>query len=359
VIAVLIQPDTYIAGSASSYAKRRTNLDVLIHDAVSGALRQAGTPLEQVDCVVSVSSDTVDGAIAPLLRSEACGARGRDYLNVTGASAAAIGAASALISSALADTVLVVGWGEFTKSVVNEVPALETDPAFARPLGIGSLQLAAMQTRWLMARGLVSQADGVEFADTMRARRQGLDELRKVRTKRLAAPREANQDGLCAQHMPDGIDRATALVLSRNAPRGPGRRLCIRQLATHFAPLWPEHQDLDPAVWVSQVLEQCFSKGIDLGKLSIELTSTNAIIGLRALNALGPAGDWKSNPLLNRFGGGVAGYTGAADGLARIDLWARAGSGESAAQAQPDGLVIELAGPIGQATAAIHITCEA
>ncbi len=352
---MLIQPDIHIVGSWSSYARKRTNLDVLIHDAVSGALRQASAKLEDVDCVVSVSSDTIDGAIAPLLRSEACGARGRDYLNVTGASATAIGAASALMSSALAETVLVVGWGEFTKSVVNELPGLETDPAFQRPLGIGSLQLAAMQANWLIARGHVCQADGVEFADAMRARGQRLEELKKGRMKRLAAPHEANPDGLCAQHMPDGIDRATALLLASKPANGPGRRLCIRSVATRFAPLWPEHQDLDPAVWVSEVQKQCFSKGIDLAKLSIEVTSANAIIGLRALSALGAAGDWKSNPLLNRFAGGVAGYNGAADGLARIDLLARAGS----AAAHRDALVIELAGPIGQATAAIHMRCEA
>ena len=350
------EPDTCILGSWSSYSRRRKNLDVLIHEAVAGVLRRTGATLDAVDCVVTVSSDTVDGAIAPLLRSEASGAPGHDYLHVTGASASAIHAALTLIKSNLAGTVLVVGWGEWTKKVVDEIPDLETDPVFHRPLGIGSLQLASMQTSWLIDRGLVSRDAAIAFADAMRARKYELDELRKSRTKRLAAPQEATSVGLCRELMPDGVDRATALLLSSTQQKGPTPRLWIDGIATRFRPLWPQQEDLDPAVWVSEVLRQCRLSHGDLAGMAIEVSSTNAVIGLRALSALGAAGDWTKNSFLNRFGGGLAAYSGAADGLARIDLLARVGFGETSGPTPKGSLVIELAGPLGQATASIHLS---
>lgn len=349
------KPGTCILGSWSSYSRRRKNLDALIHEAVSGVLRHAGAALEVVDCVITVSSDSVDGAIAPLLRSEASGAPGHDYLHVTGASASAIHAAMTLITSNLAGTVLVIGWGEWTKKVVDEIPDLETDPVFHRPLEIGSLQLASMQIGWLIDRGLVARETAIAFANAMRAKKCELSELRKARTRRLAAPREATSVGICREIMPDGIDRATALLLCATKQKGPSPRLCIDGIATRFRPLWPQQEDLDPAVWVSEVLEQCGLSDHALAGMAIEVSSTNAVIGLRALSALGAAGDWSRNSLLNRFGGGLAAYSGAADGLARIDLLARAGFGAVSGQPQKGGLVIELAGPLGQATASIHL----
>ena len=350
------EPDTCILGSWSSYSRRRKNLDVLIHEAVAGVLRRTGTTLDAVDCVVTVSSDTVDGAIAPLLRSEASGAPGHDYLHVTGASASAIHAALTLIKSSLAGTVLVVGWGEWTKKVVDEIPELETDPVFHRPLGIGSLQLASMQIGWLINRGLVSRETAIAFAHAMHARKSNLDELRQARTRRLSAPREAPSLGLCRELMPEGVDRATALLLSSKKQDGASSRLCIGGIASRFKPLWPQREDLDPALWVSEVLQQCGLNHGDLAGMAIEVSSTNAVIGLRALSALGTAGDWTKNSFLNRFGGGLAAYNGAADGLARIDLLARVGFGETSGPTPKGSLVIELAGPLGQATASIHLS---
>ena len=352
------EPGTCILGSWSSYSRRRKNLDALIHDAVSGVLRHAGTDLNAVDCVVTVSSDTVDGAIAPLLRSAAAGAVGRDYLHVTGASASAIHAALTLIKSRLADTVLVVGWGEWTKPVVDAIPDLETDPVFHRSLGIGSLQLAAMQTAWLINRGLVTGDAAIAYADAMRTRKPGWGELQTARTRRLAAPHEATSPGLCRELMPDGVDRASALLLSSTRRRDSLPGLWIDALATCFRPLWPQQEDLDPSVWASEVIERCRSGHDDLARMAIEVSSTNAVIGLRALAALGAAGDWSSNSLLNRFGGGLAAYNGAADGLARIDLLARLPACEAGGQVPSDCMVLELAGPIGQATAAIHLVWE-
>ena len=353
------EPGTCILGSGSSYSKRgRKNLDALIHDAVSGALRHAGTDLEAVDCVVTVSSDTVDGAIAPLLRSAAAGAVGRDYLHVTGASASAVHAALTLIQSGLAGTVLVVGWGEWTKTVVDAIPDLETDPAFQRSLGIGSLQLAAMQISWLIHRGLVTRDTAIAYADAMRSRKPGWGELQTCRTRRLAAPHAATSHGLCRELMPDGVDRATALLLSSTRQTGFSPGLRIDALATCFRPLWPRQEDLDPAVWASEVIERCRLGPDDLARMAIEVSSTNAVIGLRALGALGAAGDWSGNSLLNRFGGGLAAYNGAADGLARIDLLARLPVCEAGGQVPSNCLVLELAGPIGQATAAIHLVWE-
>ena len=349
--------DTRLLGSWSSYSRRRKSLDALIQDAVSGVLRDADIALDMVDCVITVSSDTVDGALAPLLRSEAAGAPGHDYLHVTGASASAIHAAMTLIKSNLAGIVLVVGWGEWTKKVVDEVPELETDPVFHRALGIGSLQLAAMQTNWLIEHGLVSREGAIAYANAMRARRYESDELHKARTRRLLAPREATPTGICRELMPDGIDRATALLLcaAESKGKGPSPGLRIESIATCFRPLWPRQEDLDPAVWVSALLEQGRLREEDLAGLAIELSSTNAVIGLRGLSALGAAGDWSRNSLLNRYGGSLAAYNGAADGLARMDLLARSGRGRVNGQPPRGGLVIELAGPLGQAAASVHL----
>jgi hypothetical protein len=307
-----------ILGSASLITQRfRKPLEFAVHDTVVAALADANLELDAIDTVVTAASDTLDG-IMVATRSEIAGSNGRAYMHIPSSAGHAIGAATTLIEAGMARHVLLVGWGEGSKFRKQDSRGIQADPFFDRPAGADPLTVAALQTQYLFDAGRMDRRAAYFYTSIMTIR---------------AWPREVVPTGSVPIWLRTGwCDGAVALVLARSEEFP--RAVRIHDFATNFEPYTP--QVLDPAAWVAEVI------GTETTPLDIlEISAPTPVCEFRAGVAL--------NGELNPSGGGAVAYFGIASGLKRLAAAA------SALRGGQRGMVIDLAGPIGQAVTVVTL----
>ena len=105
--------DVRIAGTGERVGGD-VGVEVSVRGAVQDALAAAKMVLNDVDLVVTVGSDILDGGMVGT-RSGIAGAYGRELISVPSSGGHALAAAVAMIESGQARTVLLAGWGEGKK----------------------------------------------------------------------------------------------------------------------------------------------------------------------------------------------------------------------------------------------------
>lgn len=309
-----------IAGHAMQVGRLAgRGIEAAVREVVGAALARAGITLDEVDTLVTVGSDILDGAMVAT-HSGIAGSYGHSLLTVPSSAGHALAAALSMIQGGGARNVLLAGWGEGSKFAELDGRIIQADPFYARPLGAGAAEMAALQAQRLVATGRLRQETAARYAERM-AGRAGIT---------------AGRVGWLATGWCDG---ACALMLTTD---GPGAT--IGEIGTAFEPYAPEPDALDPAGWVAAA-----SAGFDLhGLAAIEVGGPTPMSEMAAAAGLRAVLGWDAlDERINPSGGGAVAHFGPATGLCRM---------VAAAEAARDGgraAAIDLAGPIGQATTVV------
>ena len=308
-------------------------LDLKIREAVLSALSVSGLSIGDIDTVVTVGSDTLDGLSVPS-RSEVAGNYGRSYLNLPSSAGHGLGAAVAEIESGAAEHVLLVGWGAAARLAQHDFRRNQADPFYARPIGASPRVMAVLQARELLGFDGLHEGALQGYADEMFSR---------------AWPGEPKPSGGAAPAWASTAfcDGVTAIVLRRSSKSSGG--VAVRDFASASRPYSPEDDRLDPAAWAAEAIAG-LSDPAARGS-SFDVVEAAAPTPAAEVRALAAVGSWSpGSHAMNRSGGGASAHFGAATGLRQI-----AEASRSLAQAGPDakGLVLDLAGPIGQHATAI------
>lgn len=316
-----------IAGAAQRLESTFADgVDQEVRRVVRGALDAAGLTLEEVDMVVTVASDTLDGMMVPI-RAELAGALGKTYLNVPSSAGHAISAAVAAIESGDAQVALVVGWGAASRLAEADSRSNQFDPFFTRPLGATPAVMAGLQEQVVVASGAVSASAISALGTRMIATLWGDQEL----------PRSARGERFC--------DGAAAIVLRRTENGGSG--LMVTDYAAASRSQMPLDGSLDPALWVREALGAFSADHADrqrpVGR--VEVTAQSVVAELRGIMAATEAGPVDCDvDGANATGGGAGGWFGPATGLGSLARLV----GDDRCDA---GLFVDLAGPLGE-----HVT---
>jgi acetyl-CoA C-acetyltransferase len=125
----------------------------LVFEATSKALEDAGITRDEVDNVVSVSSDFWDGrTISSMAISDASGAYGRDITTVEGdGTFGALYGMMRILSGSFGVTV-VCSHHKGTESNMNGITNCSFDPLVERKLGLDAVSSAALQARRYMSK---------------------------------------------------------------------------------------------------------------------------------------------------------------------------------------------------------------
>lgn len=271
------------------------DLETEVRAAVSAALDAAGIGLAEIDSVVTVASDTLDGVMVPI-RAEIAGSFGKSCMNVPSSAGHAISAAIVLIESGQASRVLVAGWGAASKLGRHDVRAIQADPFHDRRAGATPQAVADLQALELRA----------EF------------------------------DGL-----PEGAltftDGAVALVLGGSESGGHTR---IAETGCASRGYYPEDDGVDPALWVSEAMAK-WRRPVSGAPAQVAVCGPSRTSEARAVSALKAtgAGDIPS---------GSTAWFGPATALHQLALLDARLTGPSTDEA----VLLDLAGPMGQ-----HVTC--
>jgi hypothetical protein len=326
-----------IAGSASRVGDSfGWSIDAAIRESVLSALSAAGmTSLDEIDTLVTVGSDILD-ATTVAGHSGIAGSYGHSLLTVPSSAGHALAAAVVLIESGAARNVLLAGWGEGSKFEEVDGRLIQADPFYARPLGAGAAELAVLQAQRLVTSGRLDVDDVVRYAQEMSSRSPSLTSSDSEWLRTIWC------DGVCA------------LVLALGSEGDGG--ISVSDFGSSFQPYCPEPEDLDPSRWVSAAQSAMRSpEALDLGNLiALEVGGPTAACEVAAVaDLLGKQGWDATDPRVNSSGGSARAYFGPATGLQRLvsaaDALERAGSASERSLAA----VIDLAGPIGQATSLI------
>lgn len=304
-------------------------IETAVREAVCDALNEAGLSLSAIDMVVTVGSDMLDGGMVAT-RSGIAGAYGHELLTVPSSAGHAFAAAVSMLESNQARTVMIAGWGEGSKFAEVDGRVFQADPFYARPVGANAFAMTALQAQRLVAKGRLDLVGLREYGGTMRDR---------------AGLPKSGSSGISEWLAPHWSDGACALVLA--ASDGPVR---VVDVGVSFRPYCPQPVDLDPAGWVSDALTW-----IDVaapGDLAaVEAGGPTAVCEIAALAPVLSTAGWKATDCrVNAAGGGATAFFGPATGLRHIAAVANALAGKSG-----NGIAIDLAGPIGQATTVVAL----
>lgn len=329
-----------IAGSASVIGHSfDLGVESTMRSVVSAALAEAKMAMDDIDTVVSVASDTLDGVMIPI-RAEIAGSFGKSYLNVPSSAGHALAASVALIESGQATNVLLAGWGAASRLASADSRSIQADPFYDRPSGASPAALSALQARELAADAAFEGRDPAVAAGAMTSRAWS-----------AGVPEGAQRaDAWLGQSFCDG---AVALVLCRAEPDD--ARIRIADFGSSARPYSPQDERLDPAPWAMEAMAHCREPAkVAAVKLAVvEAAGPTSICEARVLSALvdhGLAGSQIDH--WNASGGGATAWFGPATALRQLAFAATSlrSIGSHA------GGVLDLAGPLGQHVTFILLT---
>ena len=161
-----MEPIAITGVSQTPYRERmidKTAYD-LVYEVTRDALADAGLGIHDIDNVITVSNDFVDGrTISSMAVGEAAGAHDKNISTVEGDGAfgAFYGAMRALSGF---DTTLVVAHGKGSEGDMGLITNAMFDPVYQRHLGIDALTAAALQADVYMTRYGLTEEDFAEVS---------------------------------------------------------------------------------------------------------------------------------------------------------------------------------------------------
>lgn len=308
-----------ISGAASILERQIAGgMDAVVQHVIRRALADAGVALAEVDMVVTVASDTLDGMMVPV-RSDMAGALGKAYLNVPSSTGHALMAATVAIEAGEANTVLLVGWGAASKLAECDSRTNQLDPFWLRPLGVSISSLQAMQRHSLIDRGLLT------------------DEAIEAHAFRMGGI-------IWGTSQPGSFcDGAAAIVLRRVEEDSAG--YVVGRTGTASRSQIPLDGNIDPKLWVDEAMARI---GAERAEFSfVEVCGQTPPAELRALAAF-PGIEPET---ANAHGGCSKAWFGPAAPLRNLAAL-HAASKQVGTQR---GVLIDLAGPFGQHVTAIEL----
>lgn len=340
-----------IAGAASRSGTLPV-IEAAIRETVLAALADAGLgSLDEIDAVVTVGSDLLDGGMVAT-RSGLAGSYGRSLITVPSSSGHALAAAVAMIEAGTAGATLLVGWGEGSNFAEVDGRITQADPFYARPRGAGAGALAALQAQRLVAMGRVAPFE--------------LDRYVRAMSQRAADGGTGIDADIPAWLTTTWCDGVSALVLTGEAERRGRAR--IADFGTSFQPYCPEPDDLDPERWVATAAAAMRrpERLEGVAPVAVEVCGPTALAEATAVDGLLGRWGWPgTDPRVNATGGGSLAFYGPATGLRQVvgAVAALRAGGAMPSLPAPDAgrsaegpataVVVDLAGPIGQATTVI------
>lgn len=308
-------------------------IEPVIREVVRTALDEAAISLAEIDMVVTVASDSLDGMMVPL-RAELAGSVGKNCLNVSSAAGHAMSAAAAAIEAGDAGNVLVVGWGAASKLVTADSRSNQFDPFYMRPLGANPRVLAALQKQALTASGATSDSAIEAFRTRM------MDILWRSEK----AGDASRSHGFC-----DGV---AALVLRPVSRQEAGVVIADHAMASrsHI----PLDGTMDAADWVKEAISALSGSRSREPRPRgfIETSGSNVCAEMRAMAAALDADLVACEAgSANSKGGGAMAWFGPATGLRALAAMCKGLLAQGAAAESAAGLFVDLAGPLGQ-----HVT---
>lgn len=146
-------------------AKRKQDLSEMIFEAASGALRDAGIKIGDIDSVVLAAHDLIDGrSITSMLTATPAGAYLKDEIRVADDGAFAVALAWLRLLSGEFATSLVVSWSKLSEGDFDVITSLNFDPMFYRPLGFNYVTAHALQAMSYMSRYGITEAQAAKVA---------------------------------------------------------------------------------------------------------------------------------------------------------------------------------------------------
>lgn len=140
--------------------KRAQNYAELVHEVVSELFRTTGATHDDVDNIVSASSDFWDGrTISNMAIQDVVGAYMKSESKVSSDGTLAVLYGMMRILSGQYKTTLVVAHGKGSEGVPNLIANAAFDPIYQRQLGIDGLSASALQARRYMEKYGVSEED--------------------------------------------------------------------------------------------------------------------------------------------------------------------------------------------------------
>jgi len=145
-----------VVGIAQTRFERRItdrNYADLVYEVTTGALEDAGMTIQQIDNVVTVSNDFLDGrTISSMAVMDACGAYGKNVSTVEGDGMFGVVYGAMRIWSDSFGTTLIVAHSKGSDGPSNLITNAMFDPIYHRPLGLDAISSAALQARAYMDR---------------------------------------------------------------------------------------------------------------------------------------------------------------------------------------------------------------
>ncbi|MGQ9645807.1 MAG: thiolase family protein [Thermodesulfobacteriota bacterium] len=140
-----------VVGVAQTRFERRIidrNCADLVYEVTTGALKDAGMTIGQIDNVITVSNDFWDGrTISSMAVTDACGSYGKNVSTVEGDGTFGVLYGAMRIWSGSFGTTLVVAHSKSSEGLLPVITNAMFDPIYYRPLGLDAISSAALQAR--------------------------------------------------------------------------------------------------------------------------------------------------------------------------------------------------------------------
>jgi hypothetical protein len=131
------------------------NLTELIFTTVQAALGDAGCRIDDIDAIVLAAHDLVDGrSLSSMVTAPAAGAYLRDEMRVTDDGLVALSLSAAAVQSGHARRTLVAAWGRPSEGDIEAASAKSFEPFFEQPFALSSSVVSSLRaTRYLGRHG--------------------------------------------------------------------------------------------------------------------------------------------------------------------------------------------------------------
>jgi acetyl-CoA C-acetyltransferase len=147
-------------GQTKYERSKEESFDELVFEAATGALKDAGGEIGDIDSIVTVSNDFWDGrTISSMAIQDAAGSWDKDISTVEGDGTFGALYGMMRILSGSFDTALIVSHMKGSESIMNLITNAMFDPIYQRALGVDATSSAALQARSYMEMSGATEED--------------------------------------------------------------------------------------------------------------------------------------------------------------------------------------------------------
>lgn len=268
------------------------SLEDFIFYTVSKALEEWKVSIDEIDSVVTGSSDLLDGrAISIMVTSGSVGGYGKDVLNLSSASEHALICQAAKVAAGRSRLGLVVSWGKRSESPVRLLERLSQDPFFGRTIPVGSKEALSLAASAYLARANVTSSDLEEVLNKNRA--NAAENPRSMLFKRPATI--ALDSDEISNDYPEGDACVVMLVGESSARPAAERAVRVKGFGMVAASYWGDAAGLGAWPGLGDAAREAYRSASIVRPLKeldfVELSDLTPCHELMAYEALGLAED--------------------------------------------------------------------